>query len=1808
MANRFEQAYIGDQPLPKEPQIEGAENPFAKHATGTPAANPFEKYNEATSEPAVGDSVPVAAEANPFVKHAPVEAHVKSVIAGMPQYREDFLGRPVQINAPAPDTGVKANQYMDKVSGTVLDPKTPINDTILGPPKSVRPAVDAAEEQKRLHNWSFNNPFDYLKNGDWDNFARAATARTKTHMQGEQAIGEAFSSHVSKSNPLNVAAKYSIGKALETGQEWFGLPIASAIVKDAMLPRPDYGVAGSQGWASLTPEQREEQYLKQLNPEQKEFYLRHKGSYAYELKQPGKYVIPGTKETALREFWSWLGSDALKIQGPKHEEAWKNAVPWEVGGVEIAPIVASVTDMAGQAIPYTMFSVTGVGARATAGELAKFEELRKAGRMTAAEQVSAVNKANRLGMTKEFAAQDAIAESKEGGDLQTGVMRGSLMGHVFGFFEPLVTANHGAKKYLLGGVNEARKKGAAEVAEHLATKDFNSKLKDEKAWKSLILPQLTWKQFVKENDEFVKRPVQGAGPAVRKFSGIDTKNASPGSVIGDAKRDYTYRTVEYGRDGELREVRYLSNAKTGKAMPVYSAPMTKAQIRGTQGYVATMEQTDLAAYLDMLEVYRTGDARFGKDRALEQHKMDIGKAGYASPEHIAAQYPGRTMAETQEAFSKVARANNPDMPQEGLPTRNVKSPAVTPPPEMASPITKVQGRPINELPVGAAVKNEAPVVLTVKKNGDIVATPTVDRSGLTDTAITPKRGDVVHVGSDDTLGVVESVSRDGQATVNIKGQSHTVNRAEVTLAREDLIDLKHLLGERDFNAVPQFEREKIGKNLFSEVKKRDNLLKLKELDIKRVMNATGIENPAEAKALLDDMVKAGQLKPEVAGRWEVEKSYKPEHAERLEGQGYRVYYNTSKDGDGLSGILRGRDPKRYNNVLIEVGTEELHPPQLASQSQTQRAQQYGLSPYEIFSQTKLISIPESQVRTYHPVFGNASKSKLPDQFGITVPMPPDVMVLNSKAAKAMAQYTRMEGQLNKLLSPIEAIKKGLQKTFVHDAFLVPTDIRQKATQLAAEKSVVKADAERMQNYLMGRLGGMSVEDTWLADIMKRRASKAGRGLSDQEKGLMRFFSNNPQLAGEVEQSIRTALAQLKTNQEIMVQLGITNIGELEALRAMGLEEEYATNIYLKHMMQRKDFAKFAQEQFPEKWNKAVELIARRNPNQAFQNVEKDMLDLLGVDEVKMANEIKTEPQGAAQKKLRERLKLSREIKDIMGNLDSASIQIAHSLAASDSIIRRVKTWNELQATPYWSPGPRNDLGSKGGIHVPDLPIYGNARRGYIHESMRFLIEAPPAHVEASGMLRSLASVWKFNQVVGGGFTPWVNQVMRNWKGLYVSGGLQSLDDFHTFFDSAREMLEYRANPIKNRGTFYDALMKNGGIGTGFAGSEISKNKAVNRILQAIKQANGKHEDIWGLLSDIGPQIKGTAEEVGAAYDAIDRLFKLTAAKNNYRRFLAGGMPADDAMALTVMRNNQSFVNFDLVSPMTEKWRQSGVSAAAPFVSSKMEDLRINATTIMRLKDEPDLAARMVVMTGVIAAMVGLMREQRRANGISDERARIALDSQPLGQQAFHPMGFIGPQLDSEGRMQVYDPTPYEDLLIMMQMHERDNPLGALVRNNLTGVFGEDSLGGQMIDSAFTGAGATVPLGQVMQMVEKPGQQSMMQILSFIAANGGLPNAPFKGYKQWKATQPADTVYGGVYKEQLTPDQGRAKFFGYPMVGPVGSRTETARAKEFERSAGEMEKQLYNTFAGQPEENWEEQKNAKLKALMEMVNEFQESKK
>jgi hypothetical protein len=1301
------------------------------------------------------------------------------------------------------------------------------------------------------------------------------------------------------------------------------------------------------------------------------------------------------------------------------------------------------------------------GGKLVAGERAALQAKVAAGEIVP-EAASAV--ARRLAVSEARttgAVVGAAQDAKEGKDPGLNTVFGAVLGHLSA---GLSSDFGGANREVMSYVNAARTKltrsGKAVVAPYETWSEFVKQAEQKRNSAPSVSPEL--EQKLRDNE--TKRQIETDDNTAAYYRNQLDKPRSKSPDISQSrkatntKETPTYKTVELDHKGDIWEVGYKVRLSTQVVTEVASRKLTNTDFELMKAKAKANPQSPMPSYIEP----------FGADAKAYAKLTDIIMP--AAKEHLQMSDGDAAFQLDQAELRKFL-----DTPKE-----------------------KLDGPPTQPIRIAQPAENK----VLINHNDGVVQVPVAEEEiALAPTKV--RHGDFVKI-NDETVFVNTVNIKKGIATVE-----HPATGAKSTVSVHEISPLPETQIKPDAFAKPS-------KSGYS------SLLRMKKLTVQRIMKAMDSLNPGNAASILTDMTNAGQVTHDGNGNYFVKESYKPEPVDRSADIGMQVYFGKPVDGFAKEGILRGPDPKKPGNWIVEIVQSNVGP---RTQSQTNAASQLGVQPHDVAVTTYKKSIDPATMRLVRPaLYGNAQLAKLPQQLGITRPIPPGIAVVLPHAQVGINNWSKSAEGLAKLWHLPTAIKEKMAYALFNDAFKIPTEIQPIARKLFAGPKQVEAMANAGTAHLADVLGGVkSKADTGFVSVLKARASSGGGKPSPQELAMADFFQKHPELDADVQDMLKTAAAELKFDQEWLAKNNV-QIGKLEAARAAGLAEEYLTNSYARNMMRRKDWAKFVSKQMPEVWEAAINKLTENKIGGNFQDTIAQMADIMQIGENEGAM-AKQDPNGNVAKKLIKRKVIEDTFKKLLGDVESAAVQFAQSKATARGLRNHIEAFNNLAASDYWSPGPRVDLGPSGGIEVPNNPIYGKAAGGRLHESLKPLLDKKVIDNSSQGLLRAIGSYWKFNVVPAGGLAPWVNNVMRNWKGMVLSGGLDELGDFQTFFHAAEQMLNYKKNPLLyGPNKEFIESMENQAVSSGFASNEIYKNRTADNILKAILKQQGKQNDMFGLLHELRDTIKGGAQDIGAAYDAIDRLFKFTAYLNIKRRGMASGLSADEAAGVAVLKINDSFPNYEMVSGLVEKWRKNAFGTFAPFLSAKAEDMRINMSLPGRLLKEPDLRGRLLQASMIMSGAYFYMKEMRRANGIDDKTAASGKDTATLNKQAYSTLDWIGPTLDSQKRMQRFDMTTWEDAAMQCRIHPLDDSIGqttaSILRNNMVDVYGQDSAQGQFIDRAISQAVDLHPLINNNPAPSlKPGETSAIQFMTWLASQGAVPQFPNKIIDIYRKGQP-----------------------------------------------------------------------------------------
>lgn len=896
--------------------------------------------------------------------------------------------------------------------------------------------------------------------------------------------------------------------------------------------------------------------------------------------------------------------------------------------------------------------------------------------------------------------------------------------------------------------------------------------------------------------------------------------------------------------------------------------------------------------------------------------------------------------------------------------------------------------------------------------------------------------------------------------------------------------------------------------------------------------------------------------------------------------GTEVYFGHSRRGRPLKGVIRGPDPRKPGNYFLET----FSPKTMARLEEIDALKKFVGPDGEVLKGlpsdgrfVHRVSVPMSKLRTVVPV--NLAKPalqklfKIKGLYGMTTPHPPQFIVSSKSNTAAINQAVNI-AQASRIPAGLTRRKDALMGQLLNAYYLTPPDLRRTAVKLYAAWPTARDSMLRISERLKEASGGFGAP--YDADLISVIEAHGDDALKD-------WIYKNPHASDSLK-TLSDLLKERKVNSEWMAKHGLASIDYLEMARNAGEEAEYLTMMYNVDLLKGK-YTEWVTKNHPKLMDDAVDELTRGGRN-AWE-VESELARIMRQSDPESAFSTSSLVDNTAFGKLRHRGDWHRKypkVAKLMGPVPSGSLRLGHSIGYQRAIKAQVSTWDAIQQTKWWSPGPRPDLT----LHIPNEARFGNARGGYTHKSLENFIAKKPedAANEAARMFGWMGGKWKSFNTVYGGPTPWINNILRNLKGIAISGGYQGVEDIYGFSEAPRMLLGWRENPsMLGPFALVGEAKEFSALSSGFAGAEIydAKKRIQDELLRAMSRTAGSGTPMEDAVMVAQDFMRKNTENIKDAYDAIDQYFKMATYLNLRKRYIGQGHSVHDAAAHASEDINAAYPNFELPGPLVERNRGKW-GWVAPFLSSKAEDMRITAMTAARIartgklaamdiahtmlpegsmrapdmsQGDPALALRMAAFGAVIYGAVGTMRALARSNGITAQDEEDARNSMTLKRQSWSPMMVPMWDYDDKGRLQFIDMTPIEDTFMMLRGNPNDPLAARLFLNNWQDLVGDDTYLGRGPQSLMNAGGLiSDPNENPFPIVE--GEGGVINILGDYARSGGVPQFPIRAYDAWKRTQsnemnPAD--------EPWTNTQGLLKGAGLPIGGPVGEGTYMGSALE-----------------------------------------------
>lgn len=1534
----------------------------------------------------------------------------------------------------------------------------------------------------------------------------AAQLPIEGHIDAPLILPDQGDTGVSMRQVANIAAHKTIGRAWHTIQRTAGEPIAQMLEqgrKDVIEPAFDQSTplpqAGDINWGAQAnqPTTNNAQSQSKLGPEARELLSREVLSF---LAGP-KFRLTEEDPKTLK------ATNQLEAEYGIDGAAFAQSFAREIGGLPVFLMGTGAGEIVGAKAAGELAAASELGPVAMKAEFAP---------MVAKTQSAAIESGIAEGATQGF-IQTAV---KDGEDVFAGAGYGALAGGIFGGIAAM-----GAKKAVLKSMSQGL--GAK------SKPGFSMGDNGLEQTPGILLSPGTTKEFFKQLDELIKgvKSVEGLkakaaalkprmkASAAKEFEALHQGGAretpefdvviEPGDPINSLG---SMPAINEGGELVLRNVEVISQIPTkGKVgamgqgklrvkMRVKDSRPIKtyeqlADLMGQYGRRTMLETMSPEAKVRVMELLRKSKEGRGD--------LDLGgTAEYMSPEQSAEWMKSETFKkEVKQELTKKFLAR---------PKSELKGPATNAERKLSnSEIERRLNKP-----------NPDPVVLGVNAEGGMTATMVKPSPPKEPASWNMQAGDQVAVDGQ-MLAKITSVNEDGTVTIMTSdGQSLMVPQVVVTHVPRRFLKPPDLY-KTDATAPGKLIDDRTAA-----------LMKGSEqgVTVPTLMQLAGRNDPAWAAEAIQDFVSKGILKETEPGLFV---PTRPPKAKTNTGEqaGYAVYIGTGGPrGNGAIGILRGHDPRTKGNWLVEMPDfkEGTVPDHVAGDK---------------YAKTKMVSVPEAQVRTMKPV-GLADKSKVNPQIdlmGWDKPMPPQFYQASKATVGDLEQLAKMYNKLDMQPGWLQRTGSAIQSAVASAMHTAPMALRQsKAQTLWSAGAMMKSEGLSRAQLLERevKLGTQASRD--MVKVIEATRSKNPDGTSGlNEKALEEWAAKYPEISQAAIADYQRMAKEDGELTKVLVDHGIANIDDLEALRAAGELPEWLTRNYAMFDMARKDWAKYAKKNLTNEWHDAIRWLANERHIE-FTEAAAEMDKIMMMDDPIEGFE-GSGIEAGGNKKLISRSNVPEPIRRVMGEHQDAAVRFGYSLAYKRQIVKSLEAWNDIAQHPMlWSPGWRPDMSLK----VPPNAKYGNAAGGFVPDNpaTRQLLGGANANLaQSSAFLRAIGWMgqkWKgahtvYNQV------SWVNNAVRNFKGVLISGGLQEPGDFQGFQDAARMLVDYHNDPtIFGPNKLMVEAMDFDALGPGQSGSELrTEHRAFHdKVLRQLAKNVGNTPTPWlDAMTNAREAALSVPEKFHNGYDFTDRWAKLGSYLNIRRRLIASGMSVDDAAATASLRVNQSFPNFPRV-PEATKGIAKTWGLAAPFLSSKMEDIRVNATLANRImgamggQGETDLLFRLAGASAIIGGAMTLANHTRRANGITDEQDNIERENLTLRSKEQHPTLLGSLDYDEHKRRVFYDLTPYEDALMAFRGNVQDPILGRILFNNLQDIVGQNSGMGDMLEGGAAQLGLIHPASPPpMPRVDQQG------IMNFVAKYGSefAPQGILNVLRNIDRTSPTGRL---INPEAFTPDQ------------------------------------------------------------------------
>lgn len=610
-------------------------------------------------------------------------------------------------------------------------------------------------------------------------------------------------------------------------------------------------------------------------------------------------------------------------------------------------------------------------------------------------------------------------------------------------------------------------------------------------------------------------------------------------------------------------------------------------------------------------------------------------------------------------------------------------------------------------------------------------------------------------------------------------------------------------------------------------------------------------------------------------------------------------------------------------------------------------------------------------------------------------------------------------------------------------------------------------------------------------------------------------------------------------------------------RAQGLIDPYLARMYMTHLLPAGEWAKHVRN--TDAFDKAVQYLIKDMKETGLhvlpEQVSAALETLLKAPNIVDAAKSSGLKDSKAVKKLIARQEIPPELRAVMGELEAGSVRMAASIGGQRAIVAKLEMFQDIAADQNLSSiGRRPDLYPE---PVPDIPrLYGKLSGRYVKPEIYSELIALPNQVRNMYTFANKVSGWmKGNQLAG--FGPWWTSMSGNLQGGVFSGGLSLMrpDQYgRGIFNAVKAIHDFHADPTGRTGDGWllKEAKKAGADWAGRGEVEISSTskKFVRDLMKTLEaQPHGGWSAIDAIKKGFDTYNR-PAEGFGNLLDLQDQIFRLAAYSNLRRANIAKGMPDSQAALEAAHKIALSFPNPGNVGPAVQGLRNQ-VGVAAPYLTPKMEDMRIYSTLLPRLMKEPDLKWRLL---GHAALFGGIGQMMKHMSGTRDEDLKLANLSLTKRQQSVRPLTAPLPFRDDKGRIQFLDASNWFLPGQLMQGHPDDSWFNKVAYNLATSPL-EGGLLQNATDTLAETAGLKRPF-EDHKLLE--GEAQPLKGLELLARGGFAPRFGFTAADTSRKLGLTGTL--GRNEEQLTGGQAAAKAIGLNVI-PVGEKaTKGAKAE------------------------------------------------